>query len=128
LVFTFLHVAWAAGWYVLLPQGEARWSFSRPWFRVYNLVVAGACLLAVFVALALAQSWGRHVPRLLLNSLAWTGTAVLMLRAGGSVLQIAYLVATRRYAFQPMHLYEIWFWLGAILFSITLWRVHHTGR
>ena len=124
LIFTLLHVVWWSGWYVLLPQEEARWAFSRRWFRVYDLVVAGACLLAVFVALALVQPWGRRVPRLLLSFLAWAGTALLVLRGGGTVLQTAYLVVTRRYAFQPMHLYEIWFWLGAVLFSMTLLRFY----
>jgi hypothetical protein len=119
LIFTFLHIVWWAGWYVLLPQEEARRSFSRPWFRVYDLVVAGACLLAVFVALALVQSWGRRVPRLLLSSLAWIGTVLLVIRGTGSIVQ---LVITRRYIFQPMHLYEISFWLGAVLFSMTLLR------
>ena len=120
LIFTFLHIAWWAGWYVLLPHEEARWSLSRPWFRVYDLVVAGACLLAVFVAMALVQSWGRRVPRSLLSSLAWAGTVLLVVRGLGSIVQTAYLVITRRYVFQPMHLYEIWFWLGAVLFSMTL--------
>ena len=127
LIFAFLHVVWWAGWYVLLPQEEARWSFSRPWFRIYDLVVAGACLLAALVALALVQSWGRRVPRLLLSSIAWTGTGLLILRGCATLLQTVYLVITRQYVFQPMHLYEIWFWLGALLFSMTLLLVHRAG-
>ena len=126
-VFAVLHAVWAAGWYVLLPQGEARGAFSRPWFRVYNLVVTGACLVAVLLALALARPWGRRVPRLLLGSIAWVGTALLVLRGGGSLLQMAYLVITGRYFYQPVHLYEMWFWLGAVLFSMTLLRLHRRG-
>jgi len=55
------------------------------------------------------------VPRLLLSSLAWAGTALLVLRGVGSIVQTAYLAITRRYVFQPTHLYEVWFWLGAAL-------------
>lgn len=127
LILSFLHVVWAAGWYVLLSKEEARSSFSRPWFRVYDVVVAGACLLAVFVALGLVQSWGRRLPRLPVISLAWAATVLLVLRGGGSILQIAAVVIEGRYVFQPMDLYEIWFWLGAVLFSITLFQTHRAG-
>jgi hypothetical protein len=127
LIFAFLHLVWWAGWYVLLPQAEARWSFSRPWFRIYDLVVAGACLLAVLVGLALVQPWGRRIPRALLRSVAWAGTGLLLLRAGGGLLQTAYLLIRRRYVFHPMHLYEIWFALGALLFSMTMLRVRQAA-
>mgnify|MGYP001425962893 CR=1 FL=1 len=40
---------------------------------------------------------------------------------------MAYLVITGRYVYQPMHLYEMWFWLGAVLFSMTLLRLHRRG-
>ena len=127
LIFTFLHVAWATGWYLLLPQAEALRSFSRPWFVVYDLAVAGACLLAVFAALALVHPWGHRVPRMLLSFLAWAGTAMLVLRGGGGILQIAYLLIKGRYAFQPMDLYEMWFWLGAVLFGMTLLRFYRAA-
>ena len=40
----------------------------------------------------------------LLNSLAWAVTTLLVLRGGGSILQTAYFVITRRYVVRPMHL------------------------
>ena len=128
LTFALLHVAWAAGWYVLLPKEEAVRAFSQRWFWAYDVVVAGACGLAMLVALALVQPWGQRVPRWLLGGLAWSGTALLVLRGGGGALQAAYLVATGRFSLGPMHLYEFWFCLGAVLFSVTLWQSRRASR
>jgi hypothetical protein len=126
LVFTFLHVVWAAGWYVGLPEAEARWSFSRHWFLVYDLIIAGLCALAVPVALALVLPWGRRLPRRLVSLLAWSGTGLLVLRGGGGALQVGYWVVTEQYAPRPMHIYEIWFCLGAVLFGASLSRFRRT--
>lgn len=122
LIFAALHVVWAAGWYVGLPEEEARKAFQQTWFLVFDLVVAGMCALAILVALALVQPWGRRLPRWLLSLLAWGGTGLLVLRGGGGVIQTVYLVVTGRYVADPMHLYEVWFCLGAILFGLSAWR------
>ena len=45
------------------------------------------CVLGVLVALALVQPWGRRVPRRLITFCAWSGTGLLVLRAGASVIQ-----------------------------------------
>ena len=113
-IFSFLHVAWAAGWYLALPKAQAQLWFARRGFWVYDVVVAVACALAVFVALALVRPWGRRVPRTLLRVLLWSGTSLLALRSGAAGLQALYLVVTRQYVLEPMQLYEVWFVLGAI--------------
>ncbi|MEJ7813222.1 MAG: hypothetical protein WKG32_22620 [Gemmatimonadaceae bacterium] len=77
-IFTFLHVAWAAGWYLALPRAQAQLWFARRGFWLYDVVVAGACALAVFVALALVRPWGRRVPRTILRPLLWSGTGLLV--------------------------------------------------
>jgi len=128
LIFAFLHVVWAAGWYLALPKAEAQWAFSRRWFWIYDIVVAGACVLAVLVSLALVQQWGRRIPRRLVSLLAWSGTGLLVLRSAGAIAQTAYLVVTGRYVAQPMHLYEPWFLLGAVLFAVTVWRFGRPAR
>lgn len=128
LIFAFLHGAWAAGWYVGLPEAEARWAFSRRWFWFYDVIVTAACALAVLVALALVRPEGHRAPRRLVGILAWSGTGLLVLRGGGGILQTVYLVAAGRYVPKPMHLYELWFCLGAILFSMSLWRFRQRTR
>jgi len=120
LIFAVLHAVWAAGWYVGLPAAQAQKAFERTWFLVYDLVVAGLCGLGVFVATALARN-GARAGRLL-GLLASGGAAVLLLRAGGGVVETLYLAVAGRYVFEPMHLYTLWFGMGAILFAITAWR------
>jgi len=121
-VFTFLHVAWALGWYIALSEDVARVAFDRTWKLIYDIVIAGMCALAVVVALALVQPWGRRVPERWLSALAWSGTALLVARGGGGLIQTAYLLARGRYVPELMHLYEVWFCLGAFLFACSLWR------
>ena len=122
LIFSLLHVVWAAGWYIGLPEEQARRAFQRTWFLAYDLVIAGMCGLAVPVALALVQPWGQRLPRRLLSVLAWCGTGLLVLRGGGALAQTVYLVAAGKYIPEPMHLYTVRFCLGAVLFGLSLWR------
>jgi Protein of unknown function (DUF3995) len=122
LIFATFHVIWACGWYVGLDHEQARIAFGKPLFFAYDLVVAGICALAVLVALAPVQPWGRRLPPRLLRFCAWTGTVLLVLRAGGSLIQTAYLVTTGRFAIDAMGIWEPWFYLGAILFSLSTWR------
>ncbi len=128
LVFAALHVVWATGWYVGLQEEEARKAFQHTWFLVYDLIVAGMCAIAVAIALALVQPWGRRLPRWLLGLLAWSATGLLVLRAGGAAVQTAFLIATGRFVMHPQMLWEIWFCLGALLFALTLWRFRRVSK
>jgi len=128
LIFAALHAVWASGWYVGLPAAQAQKAFERTGFLVYDIVVAGLCGLGVFVAAALARK-GARAGRLV-GLMASVGAAVLMLRALGAVVQTLYLVAAGRYVFEPMHLYTLWFGIGAILFAIAarrFWRGRSAG-
>lgn len=122
LVFAVLHLVWAAGWYVGLEQEQARKAFDKTWFLVYDLVVAGMCAFAVPVALALAQPWGRRLPRWLVGLFAWSGTTLLVLRGGGTIVQTVYFAAVGRFVPEWMMLWELWFYLGAVLFALSTWR------
>lgn len=122
LVFAVFHLLWATGLYVGLNHEQARMAFSKRGFLVYDLVVAAACLFAVPVALALAMPRARRLPRRLVGILAWTGTGLLMLRSGASLIQAAYLIATQRFDIKTMGIWEPWFYLGATLFGVSTWR------
>lgn len=122
LVFAVVHLVWGAGWYVGLDAATARAAFANPWFLAYDLAVAGACLVAVPVALALGMPWGRRVPRRLLGTIAWTGTVLLGLRSVASLIQAAYVVVTGRFTLRAMGIWEPWFYLGAVLFGLSTWR------
>ncbi len=132
LIFAVFHIVWAAGWYILLDPVEAAAAFASPGMLAYDVVVAGMCIVAVPVALALALPWGRHVPRRLLISIALIGTGLLALRAVASLLQVAYFAATGRFRFQDLGVWEPWFYVGATLFTFNLlwyWRGgHHRPR
>lgn len=122
LIFAAFHVIWAFGWYIGLDAEDARIAFARPFTLAYDLVVAGMCVVAVFVVLALVRPWGRRVPFRVLRFVIWIGTGLLVLRAGGSVIQAASFLMTGRFSFEDMGIWEPWFYLGAILFSVTTWQ------
>lgn len=121
-VFAVFHIIWAAGWYPLLDAEQARVAFANPWKWAYDVVVAAMCVIAVPVALAPVMSWGRRVPRRLIYTLAWIGTTLLVLRSTASLVQAGYWVATGRFRFAVLGVWEPWFYLGAILFSLSTWR------
>ena len=122
LIFAVFHVIWASGWYIGLNPETARVAFAKKPFLVYDLVVAAICIFAVPVALALAMSWGQHLPRRLVGLFAWVGTGLLVLRSMASVIQAAYLIGTGRFPVELRVLWELWFYLGATLFSLATWR------
>jgi hypothetical protein len=122
LIFSAFHVVWATGWYIGLSEAPAKGAFQQRWFLLYDLIIAGMCAVGVFVALALVLPWGRRLPRALLGLVAWSGIGLLVLRAGAGVVQAAYLAARGKFPRDPMMLWEVWFCLGAFLFSLSLWR------
>ena len=67
-VFAALHFIWAAGWYVGLPEEITRQAFAKPWFLAFDLFVAGLCVVAALVAVALVEPWGRDRKSTRLNS------------------------------------------------------------
>lgn len=127
-VFAAFHIIWAAGWYLLLDAEQARITFATPWKWAFDVVVAAMCVIAVPVALAPVMSWGQQVPRRLIYTLAWVGAAMLVLRSAASLVQTSCLVATGRFRFGVMGIWEPWFYLGAILFSLSTWRSRHVGN
>lgn len=121
-VFAIFHIFWAAGWYPLLDAEQARVAFATPWKWTYDVVVAGMCIIAVPVALAPVTSLGQHAPRRLIYTLAGIGTALLLLRSVASLIQAGYLLLVGRFRLSDIGIWEPWFYLGAMLFSITTWR------
>jgi hypothetical protein len=119
-IFAVFHIVWAAGWYPLLDAEQARIAFAVPWKWVFDVAVAGMCLIAIPVALAPVTPFGQHVSRPLVFGLAVTGSALLMLRSTASLVQVGYLIATGRFA--GMGIWEPWFYLGAVMFGLSTWR------
>ncbi len=124
-VFAVFHIIWAAGWYPLLNGEQARLAFATFWKWAFDVVVAAMCLIAVPVALAPVMAWGQRAPRRLIYTLAWIGSALLVLRSAASLTQVGYFVATGRFHFAMLGVWEPWFYLGAILFSLSTWRSRH---
>jgi hypothetical protein len=122
LIFAVLHFVWAMGWYVGLDQELSRKAFQQRWFLIYDLVVAGLCIVGVWVALALVQPWGRRLPRSLVGGLAWCGSVLLLLRGGAGAAQTAYVAATGPSVLVAYRIWEVWFCLGALLFGLSTWR------
>ena len=121
-VFAAFHIIWAAGWYPFLDAEQSRIAFATPWKWTFDVVVAAMCVIAVPVALAPVVPWGQRIPRRLIYTLACVGSALLVFRSAASLAQATYLVATGRFSFADMGVWEPWFYLGAILFSLSTWR------
>lgn len=123
LVFAVFHIIWAAGWYPLLADpGQARIAFAVPWKWWFDVVVAGMCVVAVPIALAPVLAWGQNLPRRLIFTLATIGSALLVFRSTASLIQIGYFIATGQFRFAAIGIWEPWFYLGAVLFSLSTWR------
>jgi hypothetical protein len=122
LAFAVFHVMWATGWYIGLDPEQARLAFARTPFLVYDIVVAGLCLFAVPVALALEMSWSRRVPQRLGLLFALAGTGLLLLRSVASIVQTVYLIFSGKFAIGFSSLWEVWFYLGATLFGLATWN------
>jgi hypothetical protein len=117
LVFAIFHIIWAAGWYPLLDAEQARMAFATPWKWAFDVVVAAMCVIAVPLALTPVTPWGRHVPIRLVFSLLWIGSSLLLLRSIASLIQAGYHVIDGR--FVGFGIWEPWFYLGAILFTLS---------
>ena len=122
LIFAGFHIIWATGWYVGLDEEWARVAFAKPLFLAWDLVVAGLCALAVFVELALVRPWGRRLPRLLILFCAWAGSGLLLAGTAFSLARAVYLVVKGRCSLLDLGIWTPWFYLGAILFSISTWQ------
>ena len=121
-VFAVFHIVWAAGWYPLLDAEATRVAFATPWKWAFDVVVAAMCVVAVPVALAPVMSWGQRLPQSVMYRLAWIGSALLVLRLAAALVQTGYLVAAGRFRFAIIGIWDWWFVLGAILFTLSTWR------
>ncbi|HSL23886.1 MAG TPA: hypothetical protein VK886_20295 [Vicinamibacterales bacterium] len=126
-VFAVFHIIWAAGWYPLLDAEKARIAFATPWKWAFDVVVAAICVVAVPVALAPVTAWGQRLPRGIIYTLACTGSALLLLRLTAALVQTGYLVGVGRFRFAIIGIWDWYFVVGAILFSLSTWRSSRVG-
>lgn len=81
VLFAAPHVWWALGVPAGFPGGRANHQLMMTTWRYnYDLVVIALCVIAVFVALAPVQPWGKKVPRRLHRAMAWVACAMLTVR------------------------------------------------
>src|SRR5262249_697663 len=93
LVFAAFHTVSAMGWYIGLDAETGRQAFQTTWKLVYDIVIAGICVLGVFLALAFVRPWGGRLPSSAINFVGWCATGLLVLRSGGSIVQLIYFAA-----------------------------------
>lgn len=120
-VFAALHLIWAAGWYIGLNPESAGKAFQKPWFLAYDLLVAGLCLVAALLGLAMAQTWGRRFRRVVLT-MGYVAAAILVLRGLAGLSQSSYLVAMGGNVIRRLAVWDVWFCLGGMLFMLAVAR------
>jgi hypothetical protein len=122
LIFGIFHLVWASGIYLLLDPAFAARAFANPRFLRYDLLVAVTCFAAVPVALVLGHPRPWPIPRRLVLGVAGSGTLLLLLRSVGSIAQQVGQAVTGRLQISVMSVWELWFYVGAALFSFSVWR------
>ena len=80
------------------------------------------CVIAVPVALAPVMSWGQRAPLRLIYALACIGTTLQLLRLAAALFQTGYLLAAGRFRFAIIGIWDWWFLVGTILFTLNTWR------
>ena len=85
IIFAAPHVWWALGFPAGFPGGQGRGRANHhlmmtTWRYFFDLGVIFLSILAIFVALALIQNWGRTIPHWILRTMAWIASAMLTLR------------------------------------------------
>lgn len=96
-------------------------AFQRIWFWAYDITAAVMCALGVVVALSLVRPSEERLPRQVLGFLAWCGTGLLVLRGGAGAVKIVYVAfIAGRDVINRAVLWDVWFLLGAILFSLAI--------
>jgi hypothetical protein len=121
-VFAVFHIIWAAGWYPLLDAEQTRIAFANPWKWTFDVVVAVMCVVAVPVALTPVMAWGQRLPQGLMYRLAWIGSTLLVLRLAAALVQTGYLLLAGRFRFAIIGIWDWWFLVGTILFTVSTWR------
>jgi hypothetical protein len=125
LLFGALHAAWALAYFYFPAFGRLTlgptfdWSFGRPAFRAYDLIVAVLFVAAAALPLAPHRPWGARVPRWVIVAGLWTAAALLGLR--GAVLAAADLLVVFGIVDATLTrwvVYDVWFLLLGILFVV----------
>lgn len=81
-------VAWHVIWYITgldFPSASDQHGAGQVVVQVFTVIVDLLVIAGVLLPLALAQPWGRRVPRWMLLSAAWTGSVLLSARGVSGV-------------------------------------------
>lgn len=119
LIFGFLHIAWAFGWYLGLDAAAAQTAFERSWFLAFDLIAAFLCFVAAgLVIIRLRSSFPPSASRFLI----WSCAVILTLRgAAGAVNAVRASIIGGSIA--PLFsFWDWWFCVGAFLFAASARR------
>ncbi len=124
LLFGALHVVWSLAYYYFPAFGRLtlgptfEWSFGRPAFMAYDLVVAALFVLAATLPLFAYRPWGARVPRWVQGSGLWTASVLLGLRGGaGVVADLLVVLGIVSATLTRWVVYDVWFLVLGILFG-----------
>ncbi|WP_345362940.1 DUF3995 domain-containing protein [Actinoallomurus liliacearum] len=81
-------LAWHVVWYITgleFPSASDQHGAGQVVVQVFSLIVVLMVIVGALLPLALAQPWGRRVPRWMLLSAAWTGAVLLAARGVSGV-------------------------------------------
>lgn len=96
------------------------------------IIAIPTCGIAAAPALALVRTWGQQFLRRWLLRAAWGTAALLVVHAVPAIPDwVTYCALGRHAALTApdrfdLFVYEPWFLIGGILFSLAAWRYQHT--
>ena len=125
LVFAVVHLYWALGGTVGLPNGMS--VDMNPALFVIDVLAVPLCVVGALLALSLVRPWGRLFPRRLLLAGAWAVCALLIVHSAPTLVEGVLVVTGLRDA-EPsvlerwsLFVYEPWFFVGGILYGAAAW-------
>ena len=125
LVFAVVHLYWALGGTVGLPNGMS--VDMNPALFVIDVLAVPLSVVGALLALSLVRPWGRLLPRRLLLAGAWAVCALLIVHSAPTLVESGLVVTGLRDA-EPsalerwsLFVYEPWFFVGGVLYGAAAW-------
>ena len=128
LAFAAVHLYWALGGTVGLPEGLT--VAMNPALFVIDVLAVPLSVVGALLALSLVRPWGQLFPRRLLLACGWGACALLIVHSAptliGGVLAAAGLSTGDLSVLErwSLFVYEPWFFIGGLLYGAAAW--HHT--
>lgn len=127
VVFALVHVYWVLGGRLGLPSDQS--IYDNTPLLVIDIIAIPLCLIAAALPLAIVHGWWARIPERWLYRAMWATAALFVIHAIPSIVEVVAMalgLISREMTTEEkyvMFLYEPWFLLGGILFTLAAHRL-----